>query len=151
MRLAIQLPLLRVPTSRLGIAFSAHPATLFGTETASDGRRVVHLAASLRDRPIERDMLVEVVSFDEIEGATRESHLVLRGDASHHPELFPHLEAQLDAVPIGRHSTALFFIGTYTPPLGPVGAAADAIALHRFAEESVRGMFGTAADRLISE
>ncbi len=124
------------------------PAALFGDARAEDGRTIAQLAATLRDRPIERDMLIEIVTFDEIEGAAPGSHLVFRGDASAHPEMFPHLEGRLDAMPMGDDRTALFFVGTYTPPLGPVGAAADAVALHRFAEESLLGLLHSTVDRI---
>ena len=124
------------------------PGAIFGDSRAEDGRTIAHLAATLRDRPVERDMLIEVVTFDEVEGAARESHLVFRGDASEHPELFPHLEGRLDAMPMGTERTAMFFVGTYTPPLGPVGGAVDAVALHRFAEESLLGLLHSTVDRI---
>jgi len=124
------------------------PGAIFGETRADDGRKIARLAALLRDRPIEREMLIEVITYDETVGPAAEAHLVFRGDASHHRQLFPRLEGRLDALPVAGDRTALFFVGSYTPPLGPVGGAADAIALHRFAEESLLGLLHSAVDRI---
>ena len=82
---------------------------------------VVALEARLGGTEITRDMDVEIVAFDEPAGVAAGAHLLFRGDASKHPDLFPHLEARLDAVPISDERTALFLVSTYKPPLGVLG------------------------------
>lgn len=124
------------------------PATILGEGRADDGRITSPLCATLRGQTVERELLLEVVAFDEPDGLATGAHVVLRGDACHHPDLFPHLEARFDVVPVSDGRTALFFVATYTPPLGVVGAALDALALHRFAERSLHGLFARAGDRL---
>ena len=106
------------------------------------------LVAHVGGTAINRDIEVEIVAFDEPAGATAGAHLLFRGDASKHADLFPHLEARLDAVPITEERTALFLVSTYKPPLGVVGGAMDSLGLHRFAEESLHAMFEAMADRL---
>jgi hypothetical protein len=76
---------------------------------------------------------------------------MLRGDASRYPDLFPHLEARLDAVPVAAERTALFLIATYKPPMGILGGAADAMVLHRFAEESLSNLLNGVAELLEGE
>ena len=83
-------------------------------------------------------MRVEIVGFDGPAGQPARCHLIFRGDAGHHAGLFPHLEARLDAVPIPQEHTALFFVGTYKPPMGLLGGSVDALAPHHHAEESLR-------------
>jgi hypothetical protein len=53
-------------------------------------------------------------------------------------------------VPVSDDRTALFFVATYRPPLGIVGGALDTAGFHHFAEDSLRGLFDRAADRLES-
>lgn len=108
----------------------------------------VSLEAHLGGTEITREMDVEIVAFDEPAGMAAGAHLLFRGDASKHPDLFPHLEARLDAVPISEERTALFLVSTYKPPLGVIGGAIDSLGLHRFAEESLHGLFTGIAERL---
>ncbi len=109
---------------------------------------VAHLEAHLGGSAITRDMAVEIVAFDEPAGTAAGAHLLFRGDASRHPDLFPHLEARLDAVPISETRTALFLVSTYKPPMGVVGGAMDSLGLHRFAEEAIHSLFDEVAERL---
>lgn len=51
--------------------------------------------------------------------------------------LFPHMDAELVLSPLGQ-VTHVEFRGVYTPPMGPVGALLDRVAMHRLAEATVR-------------
>lgn len=51
--------------------------------------------------------------------------------------LFPHMDAELVLSP-QMHGTHIEFRGVYIPPMGPVGALLDRVALHRLAEATVR-------------
>lgn len=57
--------------------------------------------------------------------------------ASGATQLFPHMDAELVLSPLAD-GTHLEFRGVYTPPMGPVGALLDRVALHRLAEATVR-------------
>lgn len=62
--------------------------------------------------------------------------------------LYPRMDGQLEAYPIGGDITQLSFQGTYQPPLGAVGDAADSLLLHRVAEQSVARFLRVVAQRL---
>jgi hypothetical protein len=53
------------------------------------------------------------------------------------PALFPSMTAEVSVTPLLSDETQVLLKGEYRPPLGPVGRAADAVALHRIAEASV--------------
>ena len=126
-------------------ALADDPAILGDADT--DGI-AAHLNTRVGGTDLTRTMRVEIVEFDEPAGQPARCTLIFRGDAVHHAELFPHLEARLDAVPISEERTALFFVGTYKPPMGLLGGAVDALALHHRAEESLRGWFGSVTSRI---
>jgi len=63
------------------------------------------------------------------------------------PGLFPTMEADLTAAPMGPDITQVAFQGTYKPPLGIVGHVLDRALLHRFAESSVKDF----VDRIVVE
>jgi hypothetical protein len=106
------------------------------------------LVASIRGTEVSRDVSVEIVAFDEPASAAVGAHLVFRADASRHPDLFPHLEARIDAVPVTEERTAVFLIATYKPPLGVVGGAVNTLGLHRFAEQSLARLLDEIAERV---
>lgn len=68
----------------------------------------------------------------------------LRWEATGVPGLFPRMEAELVASPLGPDLTHISFRGWYRPPLGSVGRALDRAVLHRVAERCV----ATFVDRL---
>jgi hypothetical protein len=124
------------------------PGSLLGTVV--DGSVVATLRAHVGRTEVVRDMVIEIVAFDEPSETTASgAHLLFRGDASRHPDLFPHLEARIDVVPIAPLRTALFFTATYKPPLGLMGGTADALVLHRLAEESLSGLLDDVAARVV--
>lgn len=60
--------------------------------------------------------------------------------ASRARSLFPRLEADLVAAPLGQAATIVSLMGRYDPPLAAVGRGLDRILLHRVAESSVRSL-----------
>lgn len=130
-------------------AVRADPQRMLGGRPIGEGRVEVPLTATLRGREVSRSVNLDVVAFEEPEGASAGSYLLMRADAVRRPDLFPHLEARLNVVPIDDDRTALFLVATYKPPLGIVGGAADALAMHRLAEESLNRLFDGIADRIL--
>jgi hypothetical protein len=61
----------------------------------------------------------------------------VRWKATGATQLFPHMDAELVLAPL-LDATHLEFRGVYTPPMGPVGALLDRVALHRLAAATVR-------------
>lgn len=54
--------------------------------------------------------------------------------------VFPRFDGAIELEPLSRIHAQLTVVGCAHPPLGPVGAAADAAGLHRVAERSVDGV-----------
>ncbi|HKU42148.1 MAG TPA: hypothetical protein VJR89_28510 [Polyangiales bacterium] len=53
------------------------------------------------------------------------------------PSLFPQMKAKLYVYPLSTRETQIEIDGTYTPPLGLLGDAIDAVVGHRIAQASV--------------
>ena len=60
-------------------------------------------------------------------------------------QLFPHMDAELVLSPLADN-THVEFRGVYTPPMGPVGALLDRVAMHRLAEATVRNFLERLVD-----
>lgn len=65
--------------------------------------------------------------------------MILAWKAIRRPRLFPTMKATLSFYALSSTATQLELVGTYDPPLGVVGDALDAIAMHKVAEASVTG------------
>ena len=83
---------------------------------------------------------VEIHSFEQsdvdAEVPTCALHLSWRADRA--AAVFPQMSAELIARQIGPDETQLAFYGSYKPPLGFIGRAADSMLLHRVAEACVQ-------------
>jgi hypothetical protein len=121
----------------------ADPAGVLGRATHGATRRAGDVAASLRASigtlEVGTDVAIEVGTIEETQG-TR-GGMVLRVPltwrAAHAPALFPSMKAVLSAYALSKDETQLDLVGTYTPPLGVLGAAVDGLALGRLADASV--------------
>ena len=65
--------------------------------------------------------------------------------------LFPRLIADLLLSHVGRERTKLSLDGTYEPPLGPIGRAADRIVLKNVAESTVQDWVDRVAEAVSSD
>jgi hypothetical protein len=95
----------------------------------------LHARVGLGRLPIAKTVRLEVgtpVRTDE------RTTLPLRWEATGPTSLFPRMDADIVLEPLGADYAHLSFRGSYDPPLGPVGAAADRLVLHRVAEATVR-------------
>ncbi len=66
------------------------------------------------------------------------THLPISWKATGTPALFPTLDAFIELAPLGEERTQLSLSGTYRPPLGRLGRAADRALLHRVAESAIK-------------
>jgi hypothetical protein len=109
------------------------------TETAMQRAEevVARLRVQVRDFEIGRDVEIEVGEFDP--EAITQVRVPLRWRAREDDALFPAMEAALlvRTVPVQWDCTQLVLEGSYDPPLGPVGAALDAVVGHHVAEAAV--------------
>jgi hypothetical protein len=65
-------------------------------------------------------------------------------------KLLPALDGEIGLHELGGCAT-LLFEGRYRPPGGPVGAAADAVALHRVAQTTIERLLADITARLCAE
>jgi hypothetical protein len=72
----------------------------------------------------------------------------LRWKAAEHPNLFPVMEADLHVSDVDGDHIEVRLVGSYTAPLGVVGAVDDAVAGRRVAEQSVHDYLIDVTQRL---
>ena len=87
-----------------------------------------------------KEIDIKVVSVEDTPKVGKKQpgiRVVFEWQARQAPKLFPLMRASLDAYPLTATETQLDFAGTYTPPLGIVGSALDAVAGNRVAEASI--------------
>jgi hypothetical protein len=75
----------------------------------------------------------------------------LAWDATNLPTLFPSMLAELFARPLSEHETQLEIVGSYWPPLGPIGHAIDVAVGHGVAESAVCLLLADLAAQLLDE
>jgi hypothetical protein len=122
----------------------ADPAAVFRAATRAAAERARSVAAQLRVSIAGVDLAADIaVSVGEItDEATGPAggpttRIPIYWEAADHPRLFPLMDAVLSLYPLTATETQLDLQGRYEPPLGLVGAAVDALVLHRLAEASV--------------
>lgn len=145
------------PYEQVREALSTSARTIFERSTRSAGDRAHDAGAELRVRvgavEIAADITIEIT---EIPGARSPANrpatrLNLTWRSRRRPGLFPEMTASLWAYALAPRETQIELIGSYDPPLGLIGDALDAIALHRLAEESVRRFLADIASYLSAE
>lgn len=123
----------------------AGPLSVFRQATMPDGTddpaRGVDLHAKAGPLHLSSEVIVEVQAIESSRSPDDEpaTNFVLQWHAVKRPGWFPVMHATLTIYPRGAAETHLELSGTYEPPLGVVGDALDAIALHKVAQQSVEG------------
>jgi hypothetical protein len=125
------------------------------TQTAT-GRAhalVSNLKVSIAGLEVGKNVVIRVGKVDpdtEAPGhlASGAIRLDLEWHAETHRSLFPSMHASLLAYPLSATETQLDLRGTYEPPGGVFGSAADRLVGHRIAEASVHRFLDAVADQL---
>lgn len=132
------------PYERVRQALTDDPLEVFRAATRAAASRVRSLASELRVSlagvEVGAEIEISVADVEEVErGPTSgpATRLHLEWEASRHPRLFPIMTGTLAAYRLTATETQLDFSGRYDPPMGPLGDALDAVAMHRVAEASV--------------
>jgi hypothetical protein len=128
------------------------------TQTAT-GRAhalVSHLKVSIAGLEVGKNVIIRVTKVDAHAPAPRHLspeaiRLDLEWQAETHRALFPSMHASLLAYPLSSTETQLDLRGTYEPPGGVFGSAADRLVGHRIAEASVHRFLEAASDQLRAE
>jgi hypothetical protein len=127
---------------------------VFQRATASATARARALVSTMRTNlgPIElgAEVIVRITGVEEDRDAPLgpRTRLRMTWQASHRAELFPKMQATLEACSLAPNETQLDFEGTYDPPFGVLGAAIDAMIGHRIAQAAVHRFLEEIAERL---
>jgi hypothetical protein len=62
--------------------------------------------------------------------------------------LFPVFTGELQATRLSDAMTELALVGSYEPPLGPVGELVDRVVLHRLARQALGGFLARVGERV---
>lgn len=126
-----------------------HDATKAATSRAE--AVVAELRASIAGVEVGTDVTIQVHGTEQTPRGAKtapSTRIRFAWKASKSPRLFPVMEAELAVYPLTPTETQLDFLGTYEVPLGPLGAAVDAMLGHRIAEASVHRFLRDVADYL---
>jgi hypothetical protein len=98
----------------------------------------LHVSAGGLEIGVDVHITVHDVRDEEwMPGLSPVTRMTLSWQAARASAIFPSMRAELSAWPLARTETQLEIEGVYTPPLGIVGNALDAILGHRLAEAAV--------------
>jgi hypothetical protein len=132
------------PYKHVRHALTKDALAIFQSATRAAASRAQSVAAELRADVgaigLEAEIVISVKQVEEKPAAAISDPLTclhLEWQAAKMPALFPFMQAKLSVYPLTSTETQLDFSGVYEPPLGPLGKALNAVALHRIAESSV--------------
>jgi len=126
----LELPLNDVHRAAIEIAKAA--------ENRTPPYDAVTLAVNLRNlrTPLEGEIRIPVeIQLEPPAKMSGDFHVEIR--ASSNEALFPRFEGTLSLTPEGEAGTRLWLRGEYVPPMGFLGSAVDATALHGVGERSL--------------
>lgn len=130
---------IRIPASAATQVLRRLPQTLvesFATEAIDHGHTVLaEVGFPVAGRRVGKQ--VEIVLGDAVETPGR-TWLPLWWKATGAGSLFPSLEGELEAAPLGKHLTQVGLSARYKPPFGVVGTTLDRMLLHRVAEATIQ-------------
>lgn len=111
-------------------------------------RIVATLHADVVGRGVDRDVVIELGEFDPVE--ILRSVVPVRWKAARGHLWFPTMDASLEVAALSLRPplVQVTLVGTYRPPLGPLGAVVDVIGAHRIAEATTLAFVNEVASRL---
>jgi hypothetical protein len=143
------------PYQQVRDALTKNALAVFQSATKAAASRVRSVASELRVEiggiSVEADINIVVTDMEDkaagvVSGPT--SRLQLEWESATLPRLFPFMKADLSIYPLSASETQLDFSGAYSPPLGALGKAMDAVAGHRVAEAAVHRFLSDVAEYL---
>jgi hypothetical protein len=118
------------------------PRAIFERATTTAAKRAHALGAAIHVKvgPLDLvvDVAIRVVAIDEVRSPLGQTatRLELDWKSTNRPDWFPTMKGTLLVYALTAAETQLDFAGTYDPPMGIVGAAIDALILHRVVAEA---------------
>lgn len=138
-------------------ALTANALAIFEHATRSAADRATDLGAELRVRigaveiAADVEIMIAAVAADRSPANQAATRIDLGWKSRRSPGLFPAMTGSLWLYALSPRDTQIEFLGSYDPPLGLLGDAIDAIALHRIAEASVKRFVNDVASYLRCE
>ena len=138
-------------------ALVADATGVFQRATVSAAKRASAIATSLKLEvagiEVGKDVEIRIVHVDAhahtaADPRTPAARFELEWRAKDGANFFPTMKGELAVYPLSPTETQLDFDGTYTPPLGAIGAVADAVVGHRIARACVSRFIDDVAERL---
>jgi hypothetical protein len=145
------------PYEQVRDALAANALGVFGRATHAAATRADDLSAELRVRigALEIATDVEIQAEAAVDARAPDDRPATRLDltwkSKRRPGLFPAMTGALWVYALAPRESQIEFIGTYDPPLGLLGDALDAVAMHRIAEASVQRFVSDIASFLRTE
>jgi hypothetical protein len=134
------------------------PLVIFRRATRSAAARASEVASNMHTQlagfELGVDVTIHVHAVHDEEGVAGMSPLTriaLGWEAMRAPMLFPVMKAELSLWPLTSSETQFEIEGTYRPPLGVIGNAADAVIGHRIAEATVHQFLEDIVEQLRAE
>ena len=138
---------IRVPPEAAAIVLRRLPQTLvesFAVEAIDHGRTVLaEVGFPVGGRRLGKQ--VEIELDDPVETPSR-TWMPLTWKPTGAEGLFPALEGELEAAPLGKDLTQIGLSARYKPPFGMLGTTIDRMFLHRVAEATVQDFIQRVAD-----
>ncbi|HEX7837015.1 MAG TPA: hypothetical protein VF469_06100 [Kofleriaceae bacterium] len=125
-------------------ALTTNALAIFERATRSAADRASDLGAELRVRfgaieiAADVEITITAVAADRSPANQAATRIDLGWKSRRSPGLFPAMTGSIWVYALSPRETQIEFLGSYDPPLGVLGDAIDAIALHRIAEVSVQ-------------
>jgi hypothetical protein len=142
------------PYERVSEVLRRDPLGLIQRANVHAVARARELVGSLRESlggvEVDGEFLVELTSVaeeTEVMFGPR-TRLGLSWRASHHPHVFPPMDATLDLLTLGPRESQLDFMGDYRPLHGIVGAAVDKVLGYRIVAAAAHRFVESIAERL---
>ena len=136
-------------------ALRADPVETFrdATHAATDRARAVAAALRVNIGGVQVGAEVSITVGEPVEsagehGGPPSTRIPIEWEAASRPGLFPLMRGELAIYPITSTETQLDFGGTYTPPMGPLGGALDAVVGRRIADASIHRFLSDVAHHL---
>jgi hypothetical protein len=145
------------PYQAVNDALSANALAIFERATHSAADHAKDASAELRVRlgavEIAADVEITITAVSDARSPANQPaiRLDLTWKSKRRPGLFPEMTGSLWAYALAPRETQIEFVGSYDPPLGLLGDAIDAIALHPVAEASIQRFVNDVASYLRTE
>lgn len=138
---------IRIPALAAAQVLQRLPKTLvesFAVEAIDHGHTVLaEVGFPVAGRRVGKQ--VEIVLGDAVETPSR-TWVPVWWKATGAGGLFPSLEGELEAAPLGKNLTQIGLSARYKPPFGIVGTTLDRMLLHRAAEATVQDFLQRVAE-----